>query len=225
MLIPFSVEWWRKTHSLIRSGRSVSSFPWRCSRWSLVWKTGLSISDSSTASSQLLLKHVMNVLMALRVSWGIQLMSTSFIPPMPFSTFRGIRFLCMNMKHMARFWLSNIWNLKKTCGWKHEKKTQSHTVLVSKTWYIPNSIRTTRPPRKMYMNILQRNSCLNHWNIIGPIHQEMFMSLLVSSLSTARTSVPITHMSRGRRSPHTARLQMCNIQAERLNWCNLPAMI
>lgn len=47
----------------------------------------------------------------------------------------------------------------KSCGWKHEKKkTHTHTVLVSRIWYIPNSIRTTRPPRKMYMNILQENT-------------------------------------------------------------------
>lgn len=122
MLIPFWVQWWRETHSLIRSDRSVSSFPWRCSRWSLVWKTGLSISDSCTASSQLLLKHVVNVLMALRVSWGIQLMSTSFIAPVPFSTFRGIRFLCM--KHVTRFWLSNIWNLKNLHADENMKKAR-----------------------------------------------------------------------------------------------------
>lgn len=40
--------------------------------------------------------------------------------------------------------------------WKKREKNP-HTVLVSRTWYIPNSIRSTRPPRKMYMNILQRD--------------------------------------------------------------------
>lgn len=35
-----------------------------------------------------------NILMTLRVSWGIQLMSTSLIPPVPFSTFTGSLFFC-----------------------------------------------------------------------------------------------------------------------------------
>lgn len=47
--------------------------------------------------------------------------------------------------------------------WMKAGKKRTHTVLVSRTWYIPNSMRTTRPPRKMYKNILQRDrSRLNH---------------------------------------------------------------
>ena len=30
-----------------------------------------------------------------------------------------------------------------------------HTVLESRTWYMPNSIRATSPVRKMYMNMLE----------------------------------------------------------------------
>lgn len=42
---------------------------------------------------------------------------------------------------------------------------KQHTVLVSRTWYIPNSIRSTRPPRKMYMNILQsERQYLNYYS-------------------------------------------------------------
>lgn len=53
----------------------------------------------------------MNILMALRVSWGIQLMSTSFIPAVPFSIFTGILFLCKS--HEINHSLSRMRRKKK----------------------------------------------------------------------------------------------------------------
>lgn len=154
--------------------------------------------------------------MTLRVSCGIQLMSTSFIPPVPFSIFTGILFLCKtnvgrqqhvqfdliyltilfmslfkeNILQWRRMDDTPYWSalLITAVGLTHEnillhyiitwqqrelldpshiilynpniknirvEKGLTHTVLDSKTWYIPKSIRATSPTKKMYMNILQ----------------------------------------------------------------------
>lgn len=104
-----------RTDLLVCSRCPVGSFPWWRFRRGLVCEQDVRVrlfvflfffllTWCNLISHLQQLRNV-NLLMTLRVSWGIQLMSTSFIPPVPFSIFTGILFFCKthNQKQYLQF--------------------------------------------------------------------------------------------------------------------------